>query len=68
VVFNISDSLLADAADYQIALLNLNSADLGFALKANYPVYTEQVDWRSESPHLKQAATLANTAVLAAGT
>jgi hypothetical protein len=60
VVFNISDSLLADAADYQIALLNLNSADLGFALKANYPVYTEQVDWRSESPHLK-TATLANT-------
>jgi hypothetical protein len=55
VVFSISDSLLSDAADYQIALLNLNSADIGFALKANYPVYTEQVDWRSESPHLKQA-------------
>jgi hypothetical protein len=60
VVFNLSDSLLADAADYQIALMNLNSADLGFALKANYPVYTEQIDWRSESPHLK-SSTLTNT-------
>lgn len=63
VVFGLSDSLLCDAADYQIALLNLNSADLAYALKANYPVYTEQVDWRSDSPHLKQSNIGTNNAV-----
>lgn len=63
VVFGLSDSLLCDAADYQIALMNMNSADLAYSLKANYPVYTEQVDWRSESPHLRQSNVAINNAV-----
>lgn len=42
VVFEISESLLTDAAGYQIALLNLLSSDILFALKSNYPFYTEQ--------------------------
>lgn len=63
VVFELSDSLIADASDYQIALMNLTSTDLMYALKSNYPFYTEQVDWRTESPHLRQGslATFSST-------
>lgn len=46
-------SLMKDIADYQIALLNLSSADISYLLKANFPFYTEQFDPRAESPHLK---------------
>jgi len=42
VLFELEYSLLQDAADYQIALLNLESTDINFARKANFPVYTEQ--------------------------
>jgi hypothetical protein len=55
VLLEISDSLLMDAANYQIALLNLASGDMGYALKANFPFYVEQFDPRVQSPHLKQA-------------
>jgi hypothetical protein len=41
-VFELSDSLLTDVADYQIAATNLASSDLSFALRANFPFYTEQ--------------------------
>jgi len=44
VIFEISESLLMDAASYQIALLNLKSTDIAFALKSNFPFYTEQRD------------------------
>lgn len=54
VIFELSESLLVDAADYQIALLNMNSSDINYSVKANFPFYTEQYDPRSESPHLKQ--------------
>lgn len=53
VVFNIEDSLLADVADYQIALLNIASGDVSYCTRANYPIYTEQHDVRLESPHLR---------------
>ena len=61
VMLELSDSLLSDAADYQIALLNLASSDMGYALKANYPFYTEQFDPRSNSPYLKQPSTVATS-------
>lgn len=44
VIFSIQNSLLTDVADYQIALTNLASSDLNYALKSNYPFYTEQYD------------------------
>lgn len=44
VLFNIGNSLLRDVADYQIGLLNLASSDLYYALKSNFPFYTEQYD------------------------
>jgi hypothetical protein len=51
-IIEISDSLMSDVADYQIALLNIASSDIGYILKSNYPFYTEQVDGRITSPHL----------------
>jgi hypothetical protein len=42
VIGEISQSLLTDVADYQIALLNLESSDLGYSLKSNFPFYIEQ--------------------------
>jgi hypothetical protein len=52
VLWEISGSLLEDAGDYQVALLNMNSSDINFSVKANFAFYTEQYDPRSESPHL----------------
>ena len=54
VCMELSDSLMAAVADYQIALMNLASSDLGFLLKANFPFYTEQVDARLNSPFIRQ--------------
>jgi len=42
VIANISQSLLTDVADYQIALLNLESSDIAYSLKSNFPFYVEQ--------------------------
>lgn len=44
VIFEISDSLLKDVADYQIALLNMESADISYAISSNFPLYIEQYD------------------------
>jgi hypothetical protein len=53
VLFEISDSLMRNIADYQIALLNLASADMSYALKANFPFYTEQYEPRADSTHMR---------------
>jgi hypothetical protein len=45
-VADIRESLLADVANYQIALLNLASSDMAYALSANFPFYTEQFEPR----------------------
>lgn len=51
VLFEISDSLLRDISDYQIALLNLASSDMAYSLKANFPFYVEQFDSRADNPY-----------------
>lgn len=48
VLMELSKSLMEDIADYQIALLNLESSDINYMLKSNFPFYTEQYDPRSE--------------------
>ncbi len=53
VTVSISESLLTDVADYQIALLNLASTDMSYALKSNFPFYTEQYEPRADSIHLR---------------
>jgi len=47
VIGNISQSLLTDVADYQIALLNLESSDIAYSLKSNFPFYVEQFNPQS---------------------
>jgi len=53
VMFDIGESLLKDIATHQIALLNLVSSDVAYALKSNFPFYTEQTDTRAMGSHLK---------------
>lgn len=53
VMPDIGDSLLRDVCQHQIALLNLTSRDVAYALKANFPFYTEQRDLRGVGDHLK---------------
>lgn len=56
VRLELSDSILADVANHQIALLNMESSDLNYTLKSNFPFYTEQDDGRGYSPHLNGSA------------
>lgn len=51
---NIYGSVLKDVYKHQVALLNLGSSDVSYALKANFPFYTEQKDMRSMGDHLKE--------------
>ena len=47
-ILELSNSLLADTASYQIGMLNLSSSDMYYAFKCNFPTYTEQFDPRVE--------------------
>ncbi|MHB9044402.1 MAG: hypothetical protein ACYC35_00530 [Pirellulales bacterium] len=62
IMLDLGDSLLKDICNHQIALLNLLSSDVNFALKANFPFYIEQRDLRAVGSHLKQAANPDGTA------
>jgi len=62
VMPNIGSSLLMDVCTHQIALLNLTSSDVSYALKANFPFYVEQQDNRAASSHLKPSANPDGTA------
>lgn len=54
---DIGSSLLENVDGYQIALLNLASSDLNYALEANFPFYVEQFDTRTSSEHLRPTST-----------
>ncbi len=51
-LFELNQSLLTNIANHQIALLNLESSDVAYALLANFPRYVEQQN-KMVSPHLK---------------
>jgi hypothetical protein len=53
-MLNIGGSLLKDVYKHQVALLNLGSSDVSYALKANFPFYVEQRDMRAVGAHLKE--------------
>ena len=53
VLLDIGDSMIKDVVNHQIALLNLGSSDINYALKANFPFYIEQRDQRAGGSHLK---------------
>lgn len=49
VISELTHSLLVDVCDYQIAHMNLASSDISYALKGNFPFYTEQYDPLAET-------------------
>lgn len=51
ITLELSDSLLVDICDYQVALLNLDSTDIAYLIKANFPFYTEEYDARTENAY-----------------
>lgn len=53
VVAQLDHSMMVDICDYEIAMMNMASADVDFCVKANYPFYTEQRDTRVQSDHLR---------------
>ena len=55
-ILSIGGSLLKDVYKHQVALLNLGSSDVAYALKANFPFYVEQQDTRNVGNHLKMGA------------
>lgn len=50
---DIGGSVLTDICQHQIALLNLVSSDVNYAIKANFPFYVEQRDLRGVGDHLR---------------
>jgi len=52
ILLELRNSLLKNIANHQIALTNLESSDIGYALKSNFPFYIEQ-ETKTRSPHLK---------------
>jgi hypothetical protein len=53
VLMELDTSLMTDIADYQISLLNLASSDVNYALKSNFPFYTEQFHPATELSNLR---------------
>lgn len=55
VIFEITQSLMKNVANHQISIMNMESSDLSYILKSNYPLYTEQYDSKALNPYLKTA-------------
>ena len=62
VLLDIGGSLIKDVCQQQIALLNLGSSDVNYALRSNFPFYIEQRDLKAKGGHLKISATADGTA------
>jgi hypothetical protein len=54
VSFDIPRSLMKNISEMQVALMNLESSDITFACKANFPFYYEFYEPKSEMPYMKQ--------------
>lgn len=48
VILDMRSPLLSDIANHQIALTNMESADVGYTLRSNVPFYVEQYDQKFE--------------------
>lgn len=67
ILFETDQPLLRDIANHQIALMNLESSDVSYALKANYPFYTEQKNPLVSSSHLKSEENSTSGSEIEAG-
>ena len=48
VILDIGESLMKEISNYQIALLNIASSDVNYTLRANFPIYVEQYDFKAD--------------------
>lgn len=55
VIMDLGGSFLKNISDYQIVLLNIESSDIQYILKANFPFYVEQYNPLSEGAFQKAA-------------
>ena len=62
IIIETNISLMAEIANYQIALLNMASSDINYVTKSNFPFYTEQYDPKSELAEYLRTARMASTA------
>jgi hypothetical protein len=53
-IIDIGESLLADIADHQIALTNIESSDVSYVINANFPFYVEQGNNKIAPTHTKK--------------
>lgn len=60
VIMDMRSPLLSDIANHQIAATNMESADVGYALRANVPFYVEQYDQKFELLANQNATTEAS--------
>lgn len=60
---SIGGSILKNVYKHQVALLNLGSSDVSYALKANFPFLTEQTIGHSVGGHLKRSVSEEGTTV-----
>lgn len=56
-LLDLGNSLLADAANYQVVMTNLATNDVWYATRANFPFYIEPFDPKSQSEYIKRQAT-----------
>lgn len=54
VIAGLNESLIADVCNYQIAMMNVASADINYVYRANFPFYTEQYDPAAESAYMRR--------------
>ncbi len=54
ILFEIPTSLLHETGKYQIALMNMESSDISYSLKANFPILVRKADAHN-SAHLKKS-------------
>jgi hypothetical protein len=57
VYLDLGESLLADISRHQIALLNLWSSNVSYAISSNFPFFVEQRDTHGVGGHLKKVQT-----------
>lgn len=67
VVFEITTSLMKNVANHQIALTNMESADIAYVLTSNFPLYVEQYDPIQNNPYLKGSSAAYNQYAAGAG-
>lgn len=61
VIYDIGESFMDGLADYQIAMLNMASADVQYCVNANFSFYTEQFDPTMERVYSKNSGQIVTT-------